>query len=227
MKMTMALLLGLLLAGGMVRAGENLVPNGDFQAGKVTADNWEKPDGLSSFWVNDPVRGRILKLDSRIDQGQLRDWKAQLKQNPHAVPPKPVIPENRYAAAGGDEGVMLDSAFIPVQPGQNYKLSVDYKGAGKPFVWIKGFMPHPRRKVDVDAYQTRLEPQQPSEQEWRTFSIGFNPTARTPNVTKMKVRIYAYWPAGIYYFSNVRIEAITPAEMAELVKKRAEVSPAR
>ncbi|WP_302453860.1 hypothetical protein [Victivallis vadensis] len=38
----------------------------------------------------------------------------------------------------------------------------------------------------------------------------------------MKVRIYAYWPAGVYWFDNVRLEEITPAEAAELRRKRAE-----
>ena len=215
--------LWLTMAALTASAGENILPNGDFKLGRETADNWEKPDGLVSFWVDDPVRGRVLKMDSRPDRFQASAWKETLKKNPNAVPPAPVYPKDIYQAIGGNEGVMLDSGLIPVKPGQNYKLSVDYRGAGKPFIWIKGFMPHPRRKTDVDGYQTRLEPGTPSEKEWQTFAIGFNPTAKSPTVNKMKVRIFAYWPAGIYYFSNVRIEEITTDEMAELVKHRADV----
>jgi hypothetical protein len=59
--------------------------------------------------------------------------------------------------------------------------------------------------------------------KWKSFSIGFNPTARIKRTDKMKVRIYAYWPVGVYYFDNVRIEEITPEEMKVLVKKRSEV----
>jgi len=215
--------LGLAMLAFSAIGGENILPNGDFKAGKETADSWEKPDGLTSFWVNDPERGRVLKMDSRIDRTQAMEWKEKLKKEPAASPPSPIFPKNIYQAIGGNEGVMLDSVLIPVKPGQNYKLSVDFKGAGKPFIWIKGFMPHPRRKTDVDGYQTRLEPGTPSDKEWQTFSIGFNPTARSQTVNKMKVRIYAYWPAGIYYFSNVRIEEITPAEMDELTKHRSDV----
>ena len=118
---------------------------------------------------------------------------------------------------------MLDSELMDCKPGQDYKLTVDFRGDGKPFVWIKGFLEHPTRKVLVDGYQTRLEPLRPSKTEWRTFSIGFNPTAKSPRITKMKVRLYAYWPNGLYYFDNVRVEAITPAEMAELVAHRSDV----
>lgn len=209
-----------LMATVTLSAGTNLLPNGNFDAGTGQAEFWEKPDGLTSFWVDEPGRGRVLKLDSRIDRLQALAWMANLKQHPNAVPPAPIIPKEPLKAIGGTEGVMLDSTMIEVKLGQDYKLSVDYRGKYRPFVWIKGFMVHPRRKVDVDAYQTRLEPDQPSENEWRTFSIGFNPTARMPKVSRMKVRVYAYWPVGEYYFDNIRIEEITPAEMAQLVKVR-------
>ena len=98
-----------------------------------------------------------------------------------------------------------------------------FKGDGKPFVWIKGFLMHPTRNVLVDGYQTRLEPKSHSKTEWRTFSIGFNPTAKSPKIQKMKVRLFAYWPNGTYYFDNVRVEEITPEEMSKLVEKRSEV----
>jgi hypothetical protein len=131
-----------------------------------------------------------------------------------------VFPKGQYAVIGASEGVSLDSDLINIKPGQNYKLTVDYKGEGKPIVWIKGFMYHPVRKDYVDAYQTRLVPEKPDKEKWKTFSIGFNPTAKSPKVEKIKVRLYAYWPAGIYYFDNIRVEEITPEEMAELLKKR-------
>lgn len=212
---------GLLVTAGMIlAAGTNLLPNGNFDAGTVGATGWEQPDGLTSFWVDEPGRGRVLKLDSRIDRKQALAWMEQRKKQPDAKPPVPIIPKEPLQAIGGTEGVMLDSSFIPVKPGQNYKLTVDYRGKHRPFVWIKGFMFHPLRKTDTDGYQTRLEPDQPSENEWRTFSIGFNPTARNPRVNKMKVRVYAYWPIGEYYFDNIRVEEITPEEMAVLVKAR-------
>ena len=117
---------------------------------------------------------------------------------------------------------MIDSELIPVKPGQNYKLTVDARGNSKPFVWIKGFRRHPKRNVLIDSYQTRLHAYPLSENEWRTFSIGFNPTAKSPHTTLMKVRVYVYWPSGVCYFDNIRLEEISEKEMESLVKKRAE-----
>lgn len=148
------------------------------------------------------------------------------KLNSDAKPPKAIIPKQPLQSVASNEGTCIDSVFIKVKPGQNYKLTVDYKGEFQPFVWIKGFMYHPRRKFYVDSYQTRLEPKKAKSGEkdkWRTFSIGFNPTAKMPKTEKMKVRVYAYWPRGVYYFDNIRIEEITPAEMKQLVELRSKV----
>ncbi|MDA3926800.1 MAG: hypothetical protein PF904_19115 [Kiritimatiellae bacterium] len=201
-------------------AGENLVKNGNFDEGEEFALHWERADGLTSFFENEEGRGRIVKMDTLVDRDQALAWAKAFKADTTLKPPKKTpIKQKSYGSIGGNEGVMLDSELIDAKPGQDYKLTVDYKGDGKPFVWIKGFLIHPKRKVLVDAYQTRLEPGKPSKTEWRTFSIGFNPT-KNPRVTKFKVRLYSYWPNGLYYFDNVKVEKITKEEMSELVAKR-------
>jgi hypothetical protein len=201
-------------------AGENLVKNGNFDEGEEFALHWERADGLTSFFENEEGRGRIVKMDTLVDRDQALAWAKAFKADTTLKPPKKTpIKQKSYGSIGGNEGVMLDSELIDAKPGQDYKLTVDYKGDGKPFVWIKGFLIHPKRKVLVDAYQTRLEPGKPSKTEWRTFSIGFNPT-KNPRVTKFKVRLYSFWPNGLYYFDNVKVEKITKEEMSELVAKR-------
>ena len=42
--------------------GENLVPNGDFEAGKNTPDGWQTLDGLSTFLVtgSPPALGKVI-----------------------------------------------------------------------------------------------------------------------------------------------------------------------
>jgi hypothetical protein len=221
---TFLLTAALLAAAPALRAGENLIPNGSFDEGDATAAHWERADGLTSFFETEEGRGRIVKLDTLVDRDQALEWAKAFKADPTLTPPakKPIAPTS-YGSIGGNEGVMLDSELIGCKPGQDYKLTVDFKGDGKPFAWIKGFLMHPKRGVLVDGYQTRLEPDAPSKTEWRTFSIGFNPTAKSPKIEKIKVRLYAYWPNGLYYFDNVRVEAITPEEMARLVDKRSEV----
>ena len=214
----------MLAAAAPLFAGENLIKNGAFDDGEAFAEHWERADGLTSFFEAEEGRGRIVKLDSLVDRDQAMEWAAAFKKDPTLKPPakKPIAPDS-YGSIGGNEGVMLDSELIDCKPGQNYKLTVDFKGDGKPFVWIKGFLPHPKRNEYVDGYQTRLEPDAPSKTEWRTFSIGFNPTAKSPKIQKIKVRLYAYWPNGLYYFDNVRVEEIAPEEMARLVERRSVV----
>ncbi len=202
---------------------ENLIKNGNFDKGEKTPDNWEKANGLTSFYINEEGRGRIVKMDSKVDRKQALDWMKKFKEDPDAVPPKPEYPKNDLGSIGSQEGVMLDSDLIDVKPGQNYKLTVDYKGPSAPIVFIKGFMMHPLRKELSDRYQTRLVPENPDKDNWKTYSIGFNPTAKLQDVIKMKVRIYAYWPAGTYYFDNIKVEEITAEEMEELLKQRSVV----
>jgi hypothetical protein len=213
----------LALCAIMAFAGENLVKNGSLDEGEITALHWEAADGLTTFYEMEEGRGRIVCMDTLVERAQALEWATAFKADPTLkAPVKKLIALDSYGSIGGNEGVMLDSELIQAKPGQDYKLTVDFKGDGKPFIWIKGFLTHPKRKTLVDGYQTRLEPGKPSKTEWRTFSIGFNPTAKSPRIEKFKVRLYAYWPNGLYYFDNIRVEEITPGEMAELVAERGE-----
>lgn len=205
-------------------AGENLIKNGSFDEGETTALHWEAADGLTTFYEMEEGRGRIVRMDTLVEREQALEWAKAFKAEPTLkAPAKKPIAADSYGSIGGNEGVMLDSELIDAKPGQDYKLTADFKGEGKPFIWIKGFLTHPKRQTLVDGYQTRLEPGKTSKTEWRTFSIGFNPTAKSPRIEKFKVRLYSYWPNGLYYFDNIRVEEITPEEMAELVTKRGEV----
>ena len=202
-------------------AAMNLLPNGNFDEGAKAPLNWERPNGLTTFMVQEDGRGNVMKLDSRLDRQQVLDFLKELKNNPDATPPAPVLAKAPfYTSIGGNEGVQFDSTLIPVKPGQDYKLTIDAKGNSKPFVWIKGFRKHPRRDMLIDSYQTRLHAGPLDENKWQTFSIGFNPTAKSPNTELIKVRIYVYWPVGVCYFDNVRIEEISKEEMQELIKQR-------
>lgn len=214
----------LLTVSASLLAGENLVKNGSFDEGENVALYWERADGLTSFFETEEGHGRIVKMDTQVDRDQALEWAKVFKNDPTLkAPEKKPIAQTSYGTIGGNEGVMLDSEFIDCKPGQNYKLTADFKGDGKPFVWIKGFQWHSKRNEFVDGYQTRLEPSTHSKTEWRTFSIGFNPTGKSPKIQKFKVRLYAYWPNGLYYFDNVRVEEITPEEMVQLVEKRGQV----
>lgn len=221
MRMTPLFCTALLACAARSTAGENLIKNGSFDEGERAAAHWETANGLTTFFMTEEGRGRIVKMDTSVDRQQALAWHKAFATDPTLPPPAKVpIAADSYGSIGGNEGVMLDSELIDCVPGQDYRLTADFKGAGKPFVWIKGFLWHPARKTWVDGYQTRLEPARVSPDAWSTFSIGFNPTVRSPRIQKFKVRLYAYWPNGLYYFDNIRVEAITPDEMQRLIKLR-------
>ncbi|MDD5697129.1 MAG: hypothetical protein PHH77_00800 [Victivallaceae bacterium] len=199
----------LLPLSSRVFAGENLLPNGNFDAGENAALYWETVDNLTSFWVTEKGRGRVLKLDSRVDRHQALARRAELKTNPAARPPAAIIPQQPLKSIGANEGAVLDSDLIAVVPGQSYTLSVDIKGHCGIIVWIKGFMPHPRRKQLTDCYQTRLNVKDGSPNAWKTYSMTFNPTRHMPRTSKMKVRIFVYWPVGVACFDRVQITKIS------------------
>lgn len=152
------------LCAGMMLAGENLLRNGSFDEGETTALHWEAADGLTTFYKMEEGRGRIVCLDTLVQREQALEWAKAFKADPTLKAPakKPIAPDS-YGSIGGNEGVMLDSELIQVKPGQDYKLTADFRGDGKPFIWIKGFLTHPKRKTLVDGYQTRLEPASPAK----------------------------------------------------------------
>lgn len=214
-------LLVVLAGAGVVCWGENLLPNGSFDEGEKFAEHWERADGLTTFFEQEEGRGRVVKIDTLVERGQAMEWAKAFRADPELpAPVKKPIATDSYGSIGGNEGVMLDSVMIDCEAGQDYRLQVDFRGEGKPFVWIKGFLWHPTREMWADGYQTRLEPSPVSATEWRTYEIGFNPTAKSPRIRKMKVRLYAYWPNGLYWFDNVKVEAISREEMARLIKLR-------
>lgn len=215
-------LLGGLAATALASAGDNLLPNGNFDAGTAAPLHWEAANRLTSFFVQEEGRGRVVRLDSRIEKVQAREFAAAFRADPSLAPPAPhLLPVGDYGSIGAFDGVALDSDPIEVQAGQNYRLTADLRGpGGGVIVWIKGFMDYHGRWRD--GYQTRLAPERLAPDRWGRFSILFNPTAKTPRVTRIKVRLYAYWPSGEYYFDNVRLEAIGEAEAKPLLAAREE-----
>jgi hypothetical protein len=195
-------------------AGEpaNLVVNGTLDAGEPYPEHWERANGLSSFFVLEEGRGRVVKLDSRLEKEQARAFAMAFTKDHSLVPPAPkILPLNSYATIGAFDGVALDSELIPAIPGQWYMLSADVKGPGAPIVWIKGqfFV----RERQFDGYQTRLIAHANSK-GWSRTAIAFNPTEKSPKVTHFKVRLFAYWPNGVYFFDNLQVRPINAEELA-------------
>jgi hypothetical protein len=97
-----------------------------------------------------------------------------------------------------------------VAAGQAYRVSFDFQGPSEGAkVWVRGygeFKGEKRRRYEkVVTCRT-------DRAGWNHFSAVLNPTQHRPEVTEMKVMLYAFYPPGIYWFDNVRIEAISPEE---------------
>lgn len=230
----------LLMMGCLALAGEgqNLVPNGDFERGKGHPAQWDRVDGLCTFWVEDPIRGgKCLMCDSDVLASEYRARREEMKlpAPPPARRKTPVQPPG-YDAVGGIEGVTYWSDWIDLKPRMRYRLSVDYRtdaefeGKGlTPKVFVKSYaevaeevfedgktLDKTYRRVFWKMYKDCKD----STAEWQTATLEFNPTlmmlerkrlhpgVAVPELKWMRVMILAYWPRGTYYFDNVRMEEI-------------------
>ena len=118
------------------------------------------------------------------------------------------IPQPGNHAIAETYGLSLYSAPMPVKPGQAYRITFDCKGRGGAKVWVRGygmFQGEKRRRWEtyVDCHA--------KGDGWTTQSQVFHPTKFRPDVSEIKVMLFAYYPAGVYWFDNVRIEPVAEA----------------
>ncbi|MDP7398018.1 MAG: hypothetical protein QGF67_11530 [Lentisphaeria bacterium] len=138
---------------------ENLLPNGDFETGNVTPDNWQTIDGLSTFWVPDPdgERGMVLKVDTDVLQSQAYDWWVKLAAgaSPLDAPAKQPTVGPKFDTLAGLDGVWFWSDPIPIELGQRYWLTVETKGSVSMFIWLVGYSKKPSTSFADEAGAVR------------------------------------------------------------------------
>lgn len=204
-----------------------LVVNGGFEEAPTGARSplgWDRVDGLTSFWIVDPVdpkgHGHVLRLDTDVYESEWKRRQDEMAREPDAPPwPKTPVPEaDQYATVGGNHGVSVYSAAMPVEPGRAYRLRLAFRtdlprAAAK--VWVRGYGtldtkrgPESRRLYDALVTLRMGSP------GWKTHSMVFHPTKNTPSVTTMKVMLYGYWPRGGYAFDDVSLVPISDEEYA-------------
>jgi hypothetical protein len=227
-------LLVLLLAlpsGGPARGGEperarkNLISNGDFEAAGRGGGpaGWQRPDGLTSFWVAAPGRkGKCIKIDTDVLASQFRARedemdRAKAEGREPAPPPRraPTTPP-RYDTVAGLDGVHFGCDPIPFEPGKRYLLEVDVRveGEASPKVWVKGFGEVKSRdlKRERQLWKKSLNCEK-AGRDWTTFRMVFpRDTAIPKAVERIRLYLYPYWPPATYYFDNVRLFEISEEE---------------
>ena len=185
-----------------------LLVNGDFeQADPHDARRplgWDLPDGLGVQWT--PAdHGKAIRLDTQVSAIRMNEQWTKL-----GLTNTWFIPNAASNAIAETYGLSFYSDAIPVKAGQAYQVSFDYKGApGGGKVWVRcyGQQAGETRRL----YEKIVFCEKPGT-GWVHYRAVFFPTKFRPAVTALRVMLYAYYPAGLYWFANVVIEPISVAE---------------
>ena len=202
--MLLAMLLPLSLG-----AAEPLVVNGNFSQVDPTDARiplgWERPDGLAIQWTDGPDagEGKTIRMDTSLSE---RDVVAQFTK---VGLTQWVFPNPAGDPIAATYGLSLYSQAMPVVADTNYRITVRYRGSGGAKVWVRGYgLKNGKERRLYESVGACPAAENTSEE----FTQDFNPTKHTPAVTTMKVMLYSFWPPGVSWFDDVRIEAISPRE---------------
>jgi len=214
---------------------KSILKNGNFERGKgIFPADWAKPDGLCSFWVDDPAGGKRMLFDTHVLQKQAWAWWKKLKEgaNPRDAPQPIRTNPPHYDAVGGIEGVKLYSDFVPITYYGPYLISAKISGpeGGNAKIFVKGYALLPGVKaLEAGKRDSKLE----RREVWRTYmhcktgpaaktyEMDFTLPAELPALVKitkdrkalrverkvrwLRIMPYAYWPVGKYYFDDLKL----------------------
>lgn len=186
-----------------------LVRNGGFEEASEQGDRpafWDLPDGLGVQWIDaaEDERGKVIRIDTRVSERDMVErWKAVGLD-------KWVFEKPAAGPVAATYGLSYYSDAFPVEKDRAYRVSFDFAGpSGGAKVWVRGygmFRGEMRRR-----YETFVNCRA-KRSGWTRFSQVFHPTKHRPEVSEMRVMLYAYWPPGEYRFDNVTVEPISDEE---------------
>jgi hypothetical protein len=193
------------VAGG-AESSSLILSNGDFEVedsacpGKPAG--WDKPDGLGVQWVvaaqggKPDEQGRGIRMDTSVSEA---DMVAQWQRIGIT---KWDIPNPAKSPVAATYGLSYYSDAMPAASGQAYRVSFRFKGKVSAKVWVRGYgrLGGEERRLYDTIVNCHGAP------DWTDYSQFFHPTARTPAVTTMRVMLYAYWPPGVCWYDDVKIE---------------------
>jgi len=190
--------------------GEPILPNGDFEQADPAYPNkpahWDAPDELGVQWTTAPdlpgapPHGKAIRMDTSVSE------KAMVESYRKAGLAQWIFPHPADSAIAETYGLSLYSEAVPVVPGKTYRVTFDYfseKGtAGK--LWFRAY-------ADVNGEKKRVYEGTVDcggTGSWRQFTGLFHPTRYRPNVAEFKIMLFAYYPPGVAWFDNVKVETI-------------------
>lgn len=192
----------------------NLVANGTFEAADPAKPGqplgWDLPDGLGVQWAEAPVsrdgaaRGKAIRLDTRVsERDMVASWrKAGLSQWD--------IPKADDGPVAATYGLSYYSVAVPASTNHAYRVAFDVLApGGGAKVWVRGYAPvrdGTLRRCYETVVHCRTTPG-----EWQREERVFQPAKSRADIRELRVMLYAYWPAGVYWFDNVSLEPVPPA----------------
>jgi hypothetical protein len=194
----------------MAARGQSVLPNGGFEQGDPAHPgkpaHWDLPDGLGVQWRDVPSvpgaapHGKAIRMDTSQTEKAMVESYAKAGLTPW------VFPHPGDHAVAETYGLSLYSEAMPVIPGKTYRVMFDYmseKGT-KGKLWFRAYANVNGEKkrvyegiVDCDSRGT-----------WKEFTGLFHQTKYRPDVAEFKIMLFAYIPAGVAWFDNVRVEAV-------------------
>jgi hypothetical protein len=199
-----------LAAAALVAPAQSVLPNGDFEQGDPAHPgkplHWDLPDGLGVQWTDAPAlpgappHGKAIRMDtSASEQAMVASYqKAGLNQW--------VFPNPAANAVAETYGLSLYSDPVPVEPGKNYRITFDYmsdKGTSG-FILLRGYADVNGQKKRV--YEKKIECG--GQGAWKTFTDIAHPARSPQPLAEFKIMLFAYYPAGVAWYDNVKVEPI-------------------
>lgn len=147
-------------------AGENLIGNGDFEAGVgAQAKAWSKFDGLTQLWQKTGGHpGACLRLDTSVLQVDKKQLEADEAAAAGAA--KGRSKGGQYDTVGAHEGVWAFSQPVTIEPADQYFiLEADVNGPAKssllfrPLIFVRGYKKFDPKKDagTITWFQTPLD----------------------------------------------------------------------
>ncbi len=198
----------LVACGWPLGAAENLVSNGGFELARPDDPGqplaWGRVDGLGVSWRDAPGGGKAIRMDTSVSERDLvARWKAIGSTEWD-------IPDPSAGPVGATYGLSLYSDALPIVKQQAYAIEVRHRGPGGGKIWVRGYVRKGEALKRVYEAQAELKP----SAEWEQTVYAFHPTSHTPQVTEVKVMLYAYWPAAESWFDDVVLRPASAAELA-------------
>ncbi len=204
------LLFGALVLFSLVARGQSVLPNGDFEQGDPAhpgkALHWDAVDGLGVRWTDAPavpgapLHGKAIRMDTSVSEVDM------VASYQRAGLTQWVFPKPATNAIAETYGLSLYSDTVPMIPGKNYRISFDFmseKGTAG-FILLRGFATVNGQRKRV--YEKKIECG--SQGAWKTFTDVAHPGRSPVPVEEFRVMLFAYYPAGVAWWDNVRVEAI-------------------